>query len=216
MKPSPLFSAALALLACSPPLRADAPRFTHELKPALLSARDADLRTVAARFAFGARQDIAVPALSAAWFADTKGVLALKSRANPETISAQLGAEYFERFGGTVVLTPTQPILDPNAPPPPLAPATAGTHDYLVGAGLKVGFESDQRFDNSQFTVGPRLSFTHTENSGLWPLLPSVTLAYQRVHAVRARFLADNAISERNFWRLDLAAAWKWRPFERA
>src|SRR6185436_1462052 len=162
---------------------------------------------------FGARQDIDVPTVSLAWFADAKGVVAWKEKANTEGLSAQLGGEYYKRFGGTVRLNLNQPI-DPNAPPPPIAPNTAGTHDFLIGAGLKVGFESDQPFDNNQVTVGPRLSFTHTENDGLWPLLPSIALAYQRVHAFRAEQLSQLGVDQRTFWRVDVAASWKWRPFE--
>lgn len=210
MKTSARFLA-LALLGTSS-LLGDAPTFTHEFKPAIIDARDADRRTLGARFEFGVKRDFDATAFAAYGFATTKGTLTLESEANPENLVAEIGGGTAWRIGGTVPLS-LEPPLDPTQPSPP--PATP-IRDALINLDLKVGFETDQPFDNTQLAIGPRAGYTHTQNAGLWPLLPSLAVAYQRIHVLDSAFLTQHGIPERDFWRLDLSAAWKWRPFARA
>ncbi len=207
-----IFGPAL-LVAAALTARGEDPAYTHELKPAYLTSDSPTEHTVGARFDFGVRRDFDRTAESEYIFADTIGTVAWRPEANPENMTAEVGLGAAHRFGGTVHLDLNQPI-DPNAPNP-VIPTGSGVHDFLVSTDLKVAFETDQKFQNDDVTFGPQVAFTQTENSGWWPLLPSVHIAYQRVHAITADYLASLNIPERDFWRVDASASWKWRPFER-
>jgi hypothetical protein len=218
-RPTLILSATLALLGGAHCSLAGPPEFTRELKPALLHAREDSRRTVGARFDYGLAGDLGAGAVNSEYFGRTAGTVAWNHKANRENLAAEVGASvrWIFHFGATA--NQPAPIdlgarFDPTAPNPPVPPAAA-RRPVMLKADLKVGFEADQPFDNTQSTLGPRLRLTHTQNAGLWPLLPSVHAAYHHVNVLKSGFMRHNGIPERDFWRFDVSAAWKWRPFER-
>lgn len=198
---------------------AAAPEITREFWPAVLHSREDDHRSIGARFDYAVTGDITVDTLTAEYFVRTAGAVAWESDANPENIAVETGAS-LRWLLHTGAPSQSSPInlgarFDPNAPNT-VASAPPSRRPVMLKGDLKIGFETDQPLDNNQLTFGPRLRLTHTQNAGLWPLLPSVHLAYQRVKVLAATFLEQNGISQRTFWRFDASAAWKWRPFERS
>jgi hypothetical protein len=214
MKTPVTFFALFALAGAARTLAADV-EVHREFMPALLHSREDDHQSFGARFNYRVAGDLNVDTLNARYFAKTAGTVAWESEANPENIIVETGAglRWLYHAGAPSTSTPINfgAPIDPNAKN---VPVPQSRRPVSLQGDLKVAFETDQSFDNNQLTFGPRLGLTHTQNSGFWPLLPSVHIAYQRIKVLEDGFLQQNGISQRNFWRFDAAAAWKWRPFE--
>jgi len=215
MKPLSLFPA-LFLLVAHHAIGADV-EIEREFMPALLHSREDDHSSLGARFNYSITGDILVDTLNARYFAKTAGAVAWNHEANPENLLVETGAgfRWLVHTGASSASTPIN-LLAPVNPNATNVPVAASRRPVAFRGDMKVGFETDQRFDNSNLTYGPRFGFTHTQNAGLWPLLPSVHVAYQRIKVMEDDFFQRNGISQRNFWRFDASAAWKWRPFERS
>jgi hypothetical protein len=182
-----------------------------EIKPAFLKSEDSNERAAGVRFELKADSRDERSAQSTHFSASTKGALATTAEANSENLTAEVAATIDRRIGGLVKINPSAPI-NPNEPPPPIGPAPWG---FLASADVRIGFETDQRFNNSQLLLGPRLGLVHTERTGFRALAPSVFVSYDRVKVFESELLSSLGVTQRTFWRLEVDASWVWSPFER-
>jgi hypothetical protein len=199
------FKAGLLLAIAAPALLAEPAAFDWSVKPALLNSDNLSDLTAGARFKFSADR-AGVGEANWSVGALLEGLVAAKAAANNEGIDAQLKGGAFRSFGREEKLdlgpVNKNATLTPEKPP----------FSYLLSAQLAVGCETDQRFDNSQISVGPELGFAH-DNEGIAALVPSVYVSYERINLLAAKNLEQLGIPENDYWRLQVSASWHTMPF---
>jgi hypothetical protein len=141
----------------------------------------------------------------------TQGTLATDARAHSEDIWAEINTGLAWQLQRAVKLgtAPPRGERDPTAPstgPPP----GGGLRLGRLEVGLKVRFETDQPLENYALTYGPQLGYFHNNEQGLWPLVPSFSLDYQRVDLLDSLYYRRLGLNDDDsFFRFSTVASWQ-------
>lgn len=139
--------------------------------------------------------------LSAFAAGKTQGTVATDARAHSENMLANIAAGLSWQMGSPQKLVIQPGDNDPNASPTDLSPGR-GSRESRFELSAKVGFESDQPMENYAYTYGPQIGFYHNNMDYFWPLVPTLTVDYQREVIVSSSYyrslgLDDDSSSSR-------------------
>jgi hypothetical protein len=185
------------------------------VKPGLFHGSD-DVRAVGLKLELEYRNDASVNDRFLKTLFDygfrSEAAFATDNRANSEGLYAELygGIKHtFSRLGTTGVVDGAEP-LDPNAPFP-MDGATEQVDLPFVHLSMVTRFETDQIFDNYQFTYGPRLGLIHTQQDQLspWVLLPKIQVDFFGIEVLQSESFEEHGIEEDSYWRLSIEGDWR-------
>lgn len=180
---------------------------TWNIKPSLLHSSGEDSIVPAAKWNAALRYDSSTK-LRTYGMARTEGVVATASDAHSEDL--------FVEIAGGFVFHPIDLQLPEEFTGDARDAKERGAADKDFGRldlGLKLRFETDQPLENYDLTYGAELGYVLASDRRWLALVPSLYASYARVEVLESEFFENRAIAEDSYFRFDIAAAWKWRPF---
>lgn len=210
MKKNILCAAALAAMASTFSIRAsDGDEFkTHlTLKPSLLHASLDKNFAAALKYDAKLNYNLALaPRDDLALTLESRGTIATRPSANSENLFAAFLLGYAHDFYDW---TASQPVPPPGERRGRALPTIQqDSFSALVEVDIKARFETDQLFNNYNFTYGPHIGFTPKHQQGWAYLMPSCYVDYQRVEVLHSETYRQLGIAEDAFLRFDASAGW--------
>jgi hypothetical protein len=203
-------AAAFAVMALNFSARAsDGDEFkTHlTLKPSLLHASLDKNFTAALKYDAKLNYNLAIaPRDDLALTLESRGAIATRPSANSENLFAAFLLGYAHDFYDWTASEPVLPAGERRGRALPTIKQDA--FSALVDMSFKARFETDQLFNNYNFTYGPQLGFTPKHQQGWTYLLPSCYVDYSRVEILHSERYQQLGIAEDAFWRFDASAGW--------
>ena len=78
-----------------------------------------------------------------------------------------------------------------------------------INGGLNIGHETDQEFNNQNYTVGAELTYVFTKHEGWKALIPSFSAAYEEVDSYESDILENIGVEDDHYERFRIEGSWK-------
>ena len=201
---------ALAMMAaCFSAFGSDGDEFkTHlTLKPSLLHASLDKNFAAALKYDAKLNYNLALaPRDDLALTLESRGTIATRPHANSENLFAAFLLGYAHDFYDWTASQRVPPQGERRGRALPTI--QQDSFSALVEVDLKARFETDQLFNNYNFTYGPHIGFTPKHQQGWAYLMPSCDVDYQHVEVLHSERYRQLGIAEDAFWRFDASAGW--------